>query len=206
MFRFLLRWYNQYWPRLLGFLFKALFRGKGFKIGRNFKCDSFPRVQLDRNASIWIGDGVTLRRNVELRAHGTSRIIMGDNCRIDRGVRLLSANNADLTLEEGVRVGLYTVFNGGDSIRIGRNSLISGFVYLQTSMHNYQGEGNIQAQGYSHAPIVVGDDSWIGTHAVLFPGIDLGKGCVVGSLSVVNKSFESNSVIAGIPAEIKKKR
>jgi acetyltransferase-like isoleucine patch superfamily enzyme len=187
-------------------VFKALFAGRGLKIGRNFRCDSFPRLQLDPGASIWIADGVTFRRNVELRAHGTSRIKIGNYCRIDRGVRLLSANDSELVLEEKVRVGLYTVFNGGDSIRVGRNSLISGFVYLQTSMHKYQGEGNIQAQGYSHSPILVRDDNWIGTHAVLFPGIDLGKGCVVGSLSVVNKSFESNSVIAGIPAEIKKKR
>jgi acetyltransferase-like isoleucine patch superfamily enzyme len=143
---------------------------------------------------------------VELRAHGSSRIEIGDDCRIDRGIRLLGANQSVVILEDGVRVGLYTVFNGGDSIRIGRNSLISGFVYLQTSMHNYHGPENIKHQGYSHKPIVLGKDTWIGTHAVLFPGIELGDGCVVGSTSVVNKSFDKNSIVAGIPAVLKKTR
>ena len=147
-----------------------------------------------------------LRRNVELRAHGQSEINIGDRCRIDRGVRILSANEASIELEDGVRIGLYSVFNGGDSIFVGEKSLISGFVYIQTSMHNYKGEGTIQSQGYSHAPVHLGKDSWLGTHAVIFPGVRLGDKCVVGSSSIVNQSFPAHSVVAGIPAKVLKNR
>lgn len=202
----LLRYYYKVKPKALGKLFKLLFSHKGLKIGRNFQCDSFPKLLLDKTARIEIGDNVLLRRNVEIRAHAESELHIGDNCRIDRGVRLLSANKAEVVLKKGVRVGLYTVFNGGDSIVVGKNTLISGFVYLQTSMHNYRGEGDIQTQGYSHKPVILGDDNWIGTHAVIFPGVTLGNKCIVGSTSVVNKSFQENSVVGGIPAELLKMR
>ena len=49
-------------------------------------------------------------------------------------------------------------------------------------------------------------NNWIGTHAILFPGVRLGKKCIVGSSSVVNKSFEENSILAGAPAILLKKR
>jgi len=158
------------------------------------------------DSKISIGDNVLLRRNVELRAHGESVLRIGNNCRIDRGVRLLSANQAKLEVCNGARIGLYTVFNGGDSIYVGEKSLISGFVYLQTSMHNFSGSGSVQNQGYTHAPIVLGEDVWIGTHAVIFPGVTLGAKSIVGSNSVVNKSFEENSIVAGAPAKLLKNR
>ena len=202
----LLRYYYNIKPKFLGAIFKFLFAHKSLKIGKNFQCDTFPKIILDKGATIIIGDNVILRRNVEIRAHGQSVLNIGDSCRIDRGVRLLAANQSKLTLETGVRIGLYTVFNGGDSISVGEKTLISGFVYLQTSMHNYRGEGDIQSQGYEHAPIFLGKDNWLGTHAVIFPGVTLGKKCIVGSSSVVNKSFDENAIIAGAPAVLLKNR
>ncbi|MBQ0735328.1 hypothetical protein [Aquimarina celericrescens] len=206
MLFFLLRYYYRIKPQISGFIFKLLFSHKKLKIGKNFQCDTFPKVLLDKTASIEIGNNVIFRRNVELRAHGTSKVNIGDNCRIDRGVRILGANKAQIVFEEGVRMGLYTVLNGGDSIRIGKKSLVSGYVYLQTSMHNYEGNSSIQKQGYTHAPIDLGNDIWLGTHVVIFPGTTLGDKSIVGSSSVVNQSFDQNSIVAGIPAKLIKKR
>ena len=202
----LLRFYYRLKPSFLGFWFKLLFTHKGLRIGKNFKRDTFPKMLIDKGSKVEIGSDVIFRRNVEIRSHGNSTIKIGDNCRIDRGVRLLSANQSALTLESGVRIGLYSVFNGGDSIIVGAKTLISGFVYLQTSMHNYKGNNAIQEQGYSHSPIVIGEDNWLGTHVVVFPGVTLSEKCVVGSNSVLNKSFGPNSIVAGSPAALLTKK
>ena len=191
---------------IIGSLVKLLFSGGRIKIGENFKCDSFPKLQIDKNAKLIIGNNVIFRRNVELRSHNEALISIGDDNRIDRGVRILAANKSRIELARRCRIGLYTVFNGGDSISLGENTLVSGFVYLQTSMHNYKGAGAIQNQGYEHKPIYLGTDNWLGTHAIVLPGVELGEGCIVGSSSVVNKSFEQKTVIAGIPAKEIKKR
>lgn len=189
-------------PRYYALITKIVYFGKHTHFGKNFQTDSIPKITIDKNAKLYIGDNVQFRRNVEIRAHGSSQIIIEDNVRIDRGVRLLSANKSVISIEKGVRIGLYTVFNGGDSITVGEKSLISGFIYLQTSMHNYKGSEDVQSQGYSHAPIIIKKDTWIGTHAVIFPGVTIGERSVVGSNAVVNKSFEKGSIIGGIPAKI----
>jgi acetyltransferase-like isoleucine patch superfamily enzyme len=154
-----------------------------------------------------IGNNVEFRRSIEIRVHGQSNIKIGDNCRIDRGVRLLSNNDAEISLGTGTKVGLYSIFNGGDSIFIGRKCLISGFVYLQTSMHGFvEKTKSIQEQGYKHAPIFLKDDCWLASHVVIMPGVILKKGAIVGSNAVVNKDVEEFDVVAGIPAKPIKKR
>lgn len=173
--------------------------------GRGLLCDSIPRILIDKTASLKMGDNIELRKGVELRVHQRAQLQIGPEVRIDRGVRILAANESRINIAEKVRIGLYSVLNGGDSISIGRASLISGFVYLQTSMHRFKNKDlQVQGQGYDHAPVVLKEDSWIGTHAVIFPGITLGRGAVVGSNAVVNKSVKDFAVVGGIPArEIK---
>jgi acetyltransferase-like isoleucine patch superfamily enzyme len=184
-----------------------LYSSKNVHFGKNLRCDSVPKILIDKGAHLTIGDEVELRRNLEIRVHQQARITIGSKVRIDRGVRLLATNTAQLNIADGVRIGLYTVFNGGDSIEVGAGTLISGFVYLQTSMHGFKNkEVAIQQQGYAHAPVCLKEDVWLGTHVVVLPGVTLERGVVVGSNAVVTKSVEANAVIGGIPAKILKER
>ncbi|MEQ9656939.1 acyltransferase, partial [Fulvivirga sp.] len=187
-------------PWLLGVYTRIVYSGSRVEIGKRFRTDSIPRIIVDKGCVVKIGSNVEFRRNIEIRSHGISKIIIGNNVRIDRGVRLLAANTAIIDINEKVRIGLYSVFNGGDSITVGAKSLVSGFVYLQTSMHGFaQKSLSVQEQGYNHAPVVLEQDTWLGTHVVVLPGITIGKGAVVGSNAVVSKNILSYQVVAGIP-------
>ena len=206
MFFFLYTYLKRIRPKFNGFLFRLLFSNSRVRIGKNFQCDTWPTLTIDKTAKLIIGNDVLLRRNVEIRAHGTSTIHFKGNNRIDRGVRILSANKGNIVLDEGVRVGLYSVFNGGDDILVGKKVLISGFVYLQTSMHNHKKGKSVQDQGYSHKPVILEDDVWLGTHVVVLPGCAIKKGSVVGSNAVVTKSIDEEQIAGGVPAKILKDR
>lgn len=54
---------------------------------------------------------------------------------------------------------------------------------------------------YNGAP-VIGDNVYIGPGAKLFGNITIGNNVAIGANSVVNKSFENNVTIAGIPARV----
>lgn len=49
--------------------------------------------------------------------------------------------------------------------------------------------------------IVIGDNTYIGNNAVIMPGVQIGKNCVVGANTVVTKSIPDNTVVAGVPAK-----
>ena len=74
-------------------------------------------------------------------------------------------------------------------------------------MHNFDNiNESINGQGYTHSPICLHDNTWLGTHVVIMPGITIGEGSVVGSSSVVTKSIGNNKVYAGSPAKLIKER
>ena len=198
---------RHFYPSFCGILTRLIYFGSNIKFGKNFKCDSIPRILIDKGCQIRVGNNVEFRRSLEIRSHGNSQVIIGDNVRVDRGVRILAANEAQINIGSKVRIGLYSVFNGGDSITIGNKSLVSGFVYLQTSMHGHaQRELSVQDQGYKHAPVVLEQDVWLGTHVVILPGVTLSQGVVVGSNAVVTKSVAAFTVVGGIPAKELKER
>ena len=54
-------------------------------------------------------------------------------------------------------------------------------------------------------PIEIGNDTWIGTGAIILPNIKIGEGAVVGAGAVVTKDVLPYTVVAGVPARVIKK-
>lgn len=195
------RWLRRIAPTLQARLARLLYAGPNISIGEAFKCDGIPRCLVDQSAQIKIGKNVEFREGVEIRAHNSARIVIDDDVRIDRGVRILAANDSEVRVSTGARIGLYSVLNGGASIHVGHKCLISGFVYLQTSMHRTaDSDSAIRDQGYEHGAVQISDGAWLGAHVVIMPGVSVGHGAVVGSNAVVTRDVAAGLVVAGVPA------
>jgi len=54
--------------------------------------------------------------------------------------------------------------------------------------------------GEKHAEIIVEDDAWIGTGAIVLPGVTIGSCAVVAAGAVVTKNVEPFTIVVGIPA------
>ena len=60
----------------------------------------------------------------------------------------------------------------------------------------------INKQPYEYKAIKIGDDCWFGYNVIVLPGVTLGRGCVAAAGSVITKSFQDYSIIAGVPAKL----
>lgn len=58
----------------------------------------------------------------------------------------------------------------------------------------------------SATPVIIEDDVMIGANSVILEGVKVGKGAVVAAGSVVTKDVEPNTVVAGSPARVVKKK
>lgn len=48
--------------------------------------------------------------------------------------------------------------------------------------------------------VTIGNDVWIGTDALIFGGVTIGDGAVIGARSVVTRDVEPYMIVAGVPA------
>lgn len=53
---------------------------------------------------------------------------------------------------------------------------------------------------------VIGHDVWIGSEAMVLPGVSIGHGAVIGSRAVVTRDVEPYAIVAGNPAREIRKR
>ncbi|MGI0118523.1 sugar O-acetyltransferase [Zooshikella sp. RANM57] len=86
-------------------------------------------------------------------------------------------------------------------VHIGDNCFIAPQVGIYTATHPIDPEQRISGLEYGKT-IKIGNNCWIGGHAIINPGVELGDNVVVASGSVVTKRFGDNVVIGGNPAKV----
>jgi len=78
--------------------------------------------------------------------------------------------------------------------------MIAPFVYIVDSNHNSQPNINMNLQDNLSEQIIVGNDVWIGTKAVILAGVTIGDGAIISAGSLVNEDVMPNSIVGGVPA------
>lgn len=127
---------------------------------------------------------------------------------IARGARIgrrswisVTTNEAYVRIGENVAIGRDFVAAASCGVQIGADSLLSYRVSILD--HNHVTEGPrapLQSGIESKGPVVIGKRCFIGANTFILSGVTLGDGCVVAANSVVTKSFQKGSRIAGVPA------
>lgn len=101
-------------------------------------------------------------------------------------------------------------------IGYGAKFIMNGFFHNRTDCFTtyaffhfggkWQSEGwNLEDSAY-RGDTVIGNDVWIGENAVIYPGIKIGDGAIIGAYSIVTKDVEPYAVVGGNPAKMIKKR
>lgn len=81
-------------------------------------------------------------------------------------------------------------------ITLGRSVCINDGAKLLTGSH----DPSHPSWRSISAPITVGDFAWIGTNALILPGVTIGEGAVVGAGAVVAKDVSPYTIVVGNPA------
>ena len=103
----------------------------------------------------------------------------------------------------GVRIGKNTRINRRctldlrNGLIIGENVSISPEVMILAASHDINDPGFASV---AHPPITIEDHAFIGTRAMILPGVTVGRGAVVVAGSQVSKDVPPMTIVAGTPA------
>jgi acetyltransferase-like isoleucine patch superfamily enzyme len=97
-----------------------------------------------------------------------------------------------LIIEEGCQIGAWVgIFTHGseNSIRLlGRH-----FVHIP----------NRKRRGYTRGGVKIGAYTFVGAGSAILPGVTIGKGCLIGTGTLVAKDVPDYSIVVGRPGQIK---
>nr|WP_314075850.1 type B chloramphenicol O-acetyltransferase [uncultured Roseococcus sp.] len=112
---------------------------------------------------------------------GADKLVIGSFCSIGSGAAFIMAGNQGH-----------------------RNDWVSTFPFFwMPDVPAFAGAEN----GYQPAgDTVVGNDVWIGTEAIVMPGVRIGDGAVIGTRALVTRDVEPYAIVGGNPAKLIRKR
>lgn len=87
---------------------------------------------------------------------------------------------------------------GGGGVTIGNDVLIASHVVITSLTHNKHAARFRDST--LRAPVVIGDNVWIGAGAIILSGITLGSGSIIGAGSVVTCDVPAGAMVMGVPA------
>ncbi len=108
-----------------------------------------------------------------------------------------------------IRIGNFCLLSPGvriesnQSVTIGDNCMLAANAYIGDS--DWHGLYNRLTAFRCTAPVVLGDNVWIGMGAVVTKGVNIGENAIVGAGSIVTKDVAANTVVAGNPAKVVKR-
>jgi acetyltransferase-like isoleucine patch superfamily enzyme len=177
-------------------------RRAGVECGPYVWISARPDIALGGESSCSIADGTFIPTPVQIRGNDRGRIVIGNNCSLDTMARLFAANDALLLLEDNVAIGPYNIINAFDDCTIRKNSMLGPYVNINCADHGLELGEPMRFQPGSYGPVLIEEDCWIGSHAVILKGVTISEGAVVAAGAVVTEDVPAYAIVGGVPARV----
>jgi maltose O-acetyltransferase len=137
------------------------------------------RMRLLRMIGVPIGDDTIVcgRIGIAGSRHAQRKLRIGASCMINDGCR----------------------FDTGSPITIGDRVFLGHDTTVLTTTHDV-GPHDQRCHGVRSESVSIGDGTWIGTNALILPGVHVGAGCVIAAGAVVTESVPDDTLVGGVPA------
>ncbi|MCA1554303.1 MAG: acyltransferase [Chloroflexi bacterium] len=187
------------------------------RIAREMQRETSRKINQLQLQQTWRQRGVMIAETAMLRLGPDSTLEMGRGTTVGAYSILdllddpLAGVPAHSRLVIGKRVAINEFSNiraSGGELYIGDGCLISQFVTIVGTNHSFRLGSFIRDQAWDiqKRKVVIGEDVWIGAHAVILPGVEIGSGSIIAAGAVVTEAVPPNVIVAGVPSRVIGKR
>ena len=185
---------------LRAILYRLMLRMDGWAaIERNVRLRFANRLRL--------GHGSYLDEGVYIHACADG-VEIGANTLVMHGAILHVYNfrglpHAGIRIGRDSLIGEYTVIRGQGGVTLGDRVYTSPMTQIIAVNHVFSDASRpFVEQGITAEGIVIEDDVWLGSNAVVTDGVHIGRGAVVAAGAVVTRDVPAHMVVAGVPAKV----
>ena len=114
------------------------------------------------------------------------------------------AHPSQVSFGNQVAIAAYVHVWGKGGVTIGNRVMIGTHTSISSLTHDYTAD--VMFSVMIDKPVRIEDDVWIGSNAVILPGVVVGRGAVVGAGAVVTRDVPPGAIVAGVPARVIKQR
>ena len=153
------------------------------------------------------------------------RVTVGRGVRLGPGVRCAAAPGGEIVVAEGAEIGGHTVLTAqaGAVLHVAERAFIAGYCTIAAARRVVIGPETMIAEmvsirDHDHDPayppldghklvgeLMIGPRVWIGAKASVVRGCQsIGADAVVGAHALVNRPVPAASLVAGVPAQVKR--
>jgi acetyltransferase-like isoleucine patch superfamily enzyme len=185
-----------YFRRFNGrFIYPAVLRSKGVKIGNRCVFMGKPIVSIHQNSKIILGDRCNIISSSVDTALGVNHPVilrtLAKTACIDIG-QDVGISGSSICALESIKIGAKTLLGSG--VRVFDNDF-----HPLNSVQRYRGDA---LSPIDADPVIIGSNVFVGTNVIILKGVSIGNNTVIGAGSVVTSSIPSNTFAAGNPAKV----
>lgn len=178
-----------------------------FGEGMNMATSFYSEDELKKIGFKSYGKNVLISRNAQI--YGASKMVIGNNVRIDDFCVLSGA----IELGSNIHIAVFCgIFAGNTGVKMCDFSTLSSRCVIYAESDDYSGEHltnpTIDEEYLERVSgkVELGRHVIVETGATILPGVSIGEGTAVGSMSLVTKSLDEWGIYVGIPCKYKKER
>jgi acetyltransferase-like isoleucine patch superfamily enzyme len=193
------------WPTVVGIGFRALLYRLMLTMDGTAAIER--NVRLRFASHIRLGQGSYLDEGVYIHACPAG-VEIGANTLVMHGAVLHVYNfrglpHAGIHIGHDSLIGEYTVIRGQGGVTLGNRVYTSPHTQIIAVNHVFDDpQRPFVEQGITAEGIVVEDDVWLGSAAVVTDGVRIGQGAVVAAGAVVTRDVPPHTVVGGVPARV----
>jgi acetyltransferase-like isoleucine patch superfamily enzyme len=132
-------------------------------------------------------------------------VAFGDNIRIAKDCSFHGSPEHMVKIGSGTIIGMCVLIDGSEAdVIIGDHASIAQHNIIVSNWNVAPGSKLGKLFPVKAAPIIIGENTWIGSSCVIAPGVTIGKCCIIASNSYVDADVPDYSIYGGSPAKFLK--
>jgi tetrahydrodipicolinate N-acetyltransferase len=157
-------------------------------------------AQLSIRGKAWLPLSVRLSGRIRFRGDGDVEFgqgvcLVGDVVPIE----IVSYKGSHVSIGDHTFINYGSSITAYEQVKIGRHCLLGHHLLIVDRNEHGVEQRELAPPA---APVIIEDHVWIGSHAIILPGVHIGRHAAIGAGSVVTKDVPANCLAVGNPARV----